>query len=161
MSTVAAGKVISIHYTLRDDDGDVIDRSGDEPLEYLHGAGNIVEGLEKALDGKAIGDAVKVSVPPDEGYGERDDAAVKIVPRSAFPKEIELEEGMELGMEDGDGNALPIWVTKIAGDKVTIDLNHPLAGATLHFEVKVAGLRAATAEEVEHGHPHGPHGHDH
>lgn len=161
MSQVAAGKIISIHYTLRDDDGDVIDRSGDAPLDYLHGAGNIVEGLERALEGKAIGDAVKVSVAPEDGYGERDDAGVKIVPRGAFPAEIELEEGMELGMEDGDGHAMPIWITRIAGDSVTIDLNHPLAGATLHFEVEIAGLRDATAEEVEHGHPHGPSGHDH
>jgi FKBP-type peptidyl-prolyl cis-trans isomerase SlyD len=156
------GKVVSIHYTLRDDDGDVIDSSsGGEPLDYLHGGGNIVPGLEAAMDGKQVGDQFKVSVKPQDGYGELHDDGVKTVPRSAFPKGAELEAGMQFFVRGPDGEPFPVWVKEVHPDRVVIDANHPLAGENLHFEVEVVGIRAATEDEVEHGHPHGPDGHHH
>ncbi len=156
------GKVVSIHYTLRDDDGDVVDSSsGSEPLDYLHGAGNIVPGLEAAMEGKQVGDKLKISVPPAEGYGELDPKGARAVPRSGFPKGVKLEPGMQFFIEGPDGEPFPVWVKEVRDQEVVIDMNHPLAGETLHFEVEVVGVRAASEEEVEHGHPHGPDGHHH
>jgi FKBP-type peptidyl-prolyl cis-trans isomerase SlyD len=161
-ATAGDGKVVSIHYTLRDDDGDVIDSSsGGEPLEYLHGAGNIVPGLENAMAGKAIGDKFKVTVTPAEGYGDVEGDGPREVPRSAFPKDAELEEGMQLFVRGPDGEPFPVWVVAVHDDHVLLDANHPLAGENLHFEVEVVAMRDATKEEVEHGHPHGPGGHHH
>ncbi len=156
------GKVVQIHYTLRDDDGDVVDSSsGGDPLEYLHGAANIVPGLEAAMEGKTIGDKFKVSVPPGEGYGEVGGPGPKPVPRDAFPDDVELEEGMQFFVRGPDGEPFPVWVISVSDNEVMIDANHPLAGETLHFEVEVIGIRPASKEEVEHGHPHGPEGHHH
>jgi FKBP-type peptidyl-prolyl cis-trans isomerase SlyD len=158
----ADGMVVSIHYTLRDDEGEVVDSSsGSEPLDYLHGAGNIVPGLEAAMEGKAIGDKFKIAVPPAEGYGELQPAGAKAVPRSGFPRGAELEPGMQFFVRGPDGEPFPVWVKEVGAKEVVIDTNHPLAGETLHFEVEVVGMRAATEEEVEHGHPHGPDGHGH
>ena len=159
--TAGDGKVVTIHYTLRDDDGDVVDSSiGGEPLEYLHGAGNIVPGLENALAGKGIGDTLKVTVAPADGYGEKQ-GEPRRVPRDAIPKDADLEEGMQLFVRGPDGEPFPVWVVAVADDHVMLDANHPLAGENLHFEVEVTAVRAATKEEVEHGHPHGPGGHHH
>ena len=157
----ADGTVVSIHYTLRDDDGDVIDSSVDsEPLDYLHGAGNIVPGLEAAREGKAVGAKFKVTVPPADGYGERGPDP-KPVPRSAFPDDMELEPGTQLFVRGPDGEPFPVWIAGVSDEDVMLDQNHPLAGATLHFEVEVLSVRAATKDELEHGHPHGPDGHGH
>jgi FKBP-type peptidyl-prolyl cis-trans isomerase SlyD len=157
----ADGTVVSIHYTLRDDDGDVIDSSVDsEPLDYLHGAGNIVPGLEAAMEGKAVGAKFKVTVPPADGYGERGPDP-KPVPRSAFPDDMELEPGTQLFVRGPDGEPFPVWIAGVSDEDVMLDQNHPLAGATLHFEVEVLSVRAATKDELEHGHPHGPDGHGH
>lgn len=159
---VVAGKIVSLHYTLKDDDGEVIDKSpDDEPLVYLHGGENIVPGLEKALEGHVVGDQLQVVVAPEDGYGEHDEDGVQQVPRTMFPDEAEVEEGAQFFTEDEEGNPIPFWVTEIEDDIVTIDLNHPLAGETLHFDVKIVEVRDATAEEKKHGHPHGEHGHDH
>jgi FKBP-type peptidyl-prolyl cis-trans isomerase SlyD len=163
---IADDKVVSIHYTLKDDDGDVIDSSdGGEPLDYLHGHGGIVPGLEGALTGKNVGDSLKVSVPPKDGYGEAEDAPTKSVPRDAFPDDVELEVGMQFFAQGPKGEPVPVWVAAVDDKTVEIDFNHPLAGQTLHFEVKVISVRDASKEELEHGHPHGPdghgHGHDH
>lgn len=161
-STAGDGKVVSIHYTLKDDDGDVVDSSsGGEPLDYLHGAGNIVPGLEAAMIGRGIGDKFKVTVAPADGYGEVVGGGPRAVPRSAFPDEVELEEGMQFFVRGPDGEPFPVWVAGVKGDEVLIDANHPLAGENLNFEVEVVGIRDATKEEVEHGHPHGPDGHGH
>lgn len=161
-STAGDGKVVSIHYTLKDDDGDVVDSSsGGEPLDYLHGAGNIVPGLEAAMIGRGIGDKFKVTVAPADGYGEVVGGGPRVVPRSAFPDEVELEEGMQFFVRGPDGEPFPVWVAGVKGDEVLIDANHPLAGENLNFEVEVVGIRDATKEEVEHGHPHGPDGHGH
>lgn len=161
-SCVGPGKVVRIHYVLRDEAGLVLDSSSeDEPLEYLHGAQNIVEGLESGLIGAAIGQKLRLSVPPERGYGARQPNAVHAFPRSSFPADLEIEPGMEFSAEGQDGGVMTVWITGVEGESVTIDLNHPLAGRTLDFEVTVAGLRDATKEELAHGHPHGPHGHHH
>lgn len=159
MSQVAAGKVAIIHYTLTDAAGEVIDSStGEDPMPYLHGGGNIVEGLEEALDGRAVGDKIAVVVPPEKGYGPRQDAPPQPVPRDGFPADVELEVGMQFMVEAGEGYA-PVWITGIEDQVVFLDGNHPLAGATLHFAVEVVGIRDATEDEVAHGHPHGLDGH--
>ena len=155
---IGAKKDVTIQYTLRDDAGTVLDSSeGRPPLTYLHGEGNIVPGLEKALDGKQPGDEVKVTVPPADGYGERSDGNVRNVPRRRLP-EGKIEPGMRMRMQTDAGQVIAL-VTAVKGDYVTLDTNHPLAGMTLHFEVKVVEVRDATAEELEHGHVHGPGGH--
>jgi FKBP-type peptidyl-prolyl cis-trans isomerase SlyD len=155
---IGAKKAVTIHYTLRDDAGEVLDSSeGRAPLTYLHGEGNIVPGLEKALDGKQAGDEVKVTVPPEDGYGARSDDNVRNVPRRRLP-EGKIEPGMRMRMQTDVGQVIAM-VTAVKGDYVTLDTNHPLAGTTLHFEVKVVEVRDATAEELEHGHVHGPGGH--
>lgn len=158
---IAARCAVSFHYTLTDDAGTVIDSSRDsEPLVYLHGAGNIVPGLESALEGREPGAAFKVSVPPEQGYGQRVEALVQQMPRSMF-------EGMpapELGMQfQAESNMGPVMVTVVAVDEgsVTLDGNHALAGNTLHFDVEVVAVREASVEEVLHGHVHGPGGHHH
>jgi len=155
MSQVAAGKVAIIHYTLKNDAGETIDSSaGHDPMPYLHGGGNIVAGLEEALGGKSIGDKVDVVVPPEKGYGPRQDTPPQPVPRDAFPPDVELQVGMQFMVEAGEGYA-PVWIVGVKEDSVLLDGNHPLAGATLHFSVEVVGLRDATDDEKAHGHPHG------
>lgn len=161
MSTVTHDKIVSIHYTLKNDAGDVLDSSdGNEPLMYLHGAGNVVVGLENALDGKTMGDVISVVVSPEEGYGERQGPGPQAVPLSAFGPDAELDPGMAVFAEDDDGQQIPLWVVAVQGDQVLLDQNHPLAGVTLHFDATVVGIRDATAQELAHGHVHA-HGHDH
>lgn len=162
-ASIADDLVVGLRYTLRNDAGETLDRSeDDDPLQYLHGHENIVPGLERALTGKVVGDKLVVVVSPEEGYGTRDAAGERKVPRNAFPEDVELEVGMELVMEDtSTGDEQPFWVKSVGKDVVTIDMNHPLAGVQLHFDVEVLSVRPATAEELDHGHPHGPGGHDH
>ncbi|MBI1853179.1 MAG: peptidylprolyl isomerase [Planctomycetes bacterium] len=161
---VAMGKVVTIHYTLSNSAGEVLDTSqGGEPFEYLHGGGNIVPGLESKLEGQAIGAHLAVVVEPADGYGVHDPKGVRHVTRGAFPPDVELQVGMQFRAENSEGEATPIWVTEVSGDDVTIDFNHPLAGETLHFDVTITEIRDASREEMEHGHPHGEghHHHDH
>jgi len=161
MSAVADGKVVTFHYTLTNDAGEVIDSSrGGSPMPYLHGGQNIVPGLEKELAGKKVGDALKAVVIPEEGYGAHDPELVQDVPRDAFPADAPLEVGMQFMAESPRG-PVPLWITDIDGDTITIDQNHPLAGETLHFDVEITEIRDASAEEIQHGHPHGPEGHHH
>lgn len=161
-TTIADGKVVTLNYTLKDDAGELIDSSeGAEPLLYLHGAENIVPGLEKALTGKAKGEKLKVTVEARDGYGDRDEGGVHRVSRSQFPPKLKLQRGMQLGAEGPDGEAVPVWVVGVEGDAVVIDFNHPLAGVRLNFDVEVVDIRDASHEEVAHGHPHGPDGHHH
>jgi FKBP-type peptidyl-prolyl cis-trans isomerase SlyD len=152
--------VVQIHYTLRDADGDVLDRSDGEPLAYLHGRGNLIPGLEKALEGKTQGDKLRVSVPPEEAYGQRDDSLVQAVPKTAFQGLGDVKPGMRFQAETQYGPRV-IVVTQVGDETVTVDGNHPLAGQTLDFEVEVAEVREASAEELEHGHAHGAGGHQH
>lgn len=158
---IANDVVALIEYTLTDDQGNVIDSSvGGEPLAYLHGAGNIIPGLESALEGKQVGDSLKVSVAPAEGYGEKDDGLLQVVPRSMFRGVDQIEPGMQFHAQTDYGMQV-ITVTTVEGDNVTVDGNHPLAGQNLNFDVKVVEVRAASAEELEHGHVHGAGGHHH
>ncbi|MBD3670181.1 MAG: peptidylprolyl isomerase [Gammaproteobacteria bacterium] len=154
-------KVVSIHYTLTNDQGEVLDSSnGGEPMPYLHGHMNIIPGLEKELEGKAVGDKLKVTVAPDEGYGERNDALVEKVPMNMFQGVEKVEPGMQFHAQTGQGMTV-VTVTGVEGDEVTIDANHPLAGEQLTFDVEVTEIRDASDEELEHGHVHGPGGHEH
>jgi FKBP-type peptidyl-prolyl cis-trans isomerase SlyD len=156
MDTIADGVVAIIHYTLTNDQGEVLDTSdGSDPLPYLHGANNIVPGLEKELTGLKVGDAKTVDVAPEEGYGVVNKDMIQQVPRDQFPDDAEVEPGVQFLMEAEGGHAMPIWVTAVEDGMVTIDANHPLAGQTLHFAVKVDSLRAPTDDEKAHGHPHG------
>jgi len=151
---ITANKVVTISYTLRADDGEIIDRSEDSaPLVYLHGAKNIVPGLEEELEGAAKGDSIKASIPPEKGYGPRIGDAQE-VPRRLFPEGAELAAGMQVLAHDDQGRQIPFFITGLSEDTVTVDPNHPLAGETLHFEVTIESLRDATEEEIQHGHPH-------
>lgn len=157
------GVVVSLDYTLRLDDGEVVDSSeGDAPLEYLHGYGQLIPGLEKALVGLTVGDSKKVVVPASEAYGDVDMEAFEIVPRSMFPDDLELEEGLELSLRDAETDEpFDASIAEIRENEVMLDFNHPLAGETLHFEVHVPAIRLATAEELAHGHAHAEDGHNH
>ena len=158
---ISKDKVVSIDYTLTGDNGQVLDSSqGREPLAYLHGAGNIIPGLETALEGKNEGDQLNVSIPPEQAYGTRDERMVQAVPRTAFQGVADIQPGMQFQAQTQQGARL-ITVVGVEGDQVTIDANHPLAGATLNFDVKVVTVRDATEQEKSHGHVHGPGGHQH
>ena len=153
--------VASFHYTLTDGAGKVLDSSdGHEPLSYLHGAGNIIPGLEDALVGKAVGDKLNVFVNAAEAYGLRDDSLVQELPSNMFSGIDNIEVGMDFHAETEQGLQV-VTVTKVEGDQVTIDGNHPLAGVDLNFDVEITEVRAATEEELNHGHAHGAGGHHH
>lgn len=153
--------VVSIHYTLTDDAGNLLDSSiNSEPLYYLHGADNLIPGLENELTGKAAGAAFKVSVPPEQGYGTYREELLQTVPLDLFKGVDEVKPGMQFETQGPDGPEL-IMVTAVSSVDVTVDGNHPLAGKTLHFDVTVESVRDATAEELDHGHPHDGHNHHH
>ena len=152
---IAKDKVVAIDYTLKDDEGSVLDTSeGKQPLTYLHGANNIIPGLEQALEGKAEGEAVNVRVEPAEAYGERRDELMQAVPRDMFQGVEDLQVGMQFQASGQDGQGTVVTVTAIEGEQVTVDANHPMAGVALNFDVTVREVREASAEEVEHGHAH-------
>ena len=161
-ATVASGKVVSVHYTLTNVQGEVLDSSaGHEPMDYLHGAGNIVPGLERQLTGRAAGDRFDVVVAAKDGYGERVGPGPQPVPRSAFPKGAHIEVGTQFMAEEPGKDPVPLWVTKVEPNTIHVDQNHPLAGEELRFAIEIVAIRDATAEERKHGHPHGPGGHHH
>jgi FKBP-type peptidyl-prolyl cis-trans isomerase SlyD len=153
--------VVTLAYTLKDANDRIIDQSDDGSFCYLHGASNIIPGLENALTGKAAGDELTVSVPPEEGYGVRDAGKTQAVPREMFPAEEEIVPGMQFHAQGPDGHQLVVTVVKVEDNHVTVDGNHPLAGVQLNFDVKVLEVREATGEEITHGHVHGPDGHHH
>lgn len=158
---IETDRVVALTFTLTDGTGEVLERATDaEPMLYLHGHGNVMDGLEQALEGRAAGDAFEVELSPEEAWGHRMDEAERMVPRDAFPEDVELEPGLELMMED-DGDVVPFWVKAVLEDRVLIDLNHPFAGRTVRFSGSVLRVRAATSVELEHGHPHGLDGHAH
>ncbi len=159
--SIGQDQVVSIHYVLRDDAGEVIDRSAEgEPLAYLHGRGQLIPGLERELTGRVAGDRLEVKIAPAEGYGAYDRALVQRVPRRALKGIGDVRVGMRLQTQTPQGPQA-VTVTQLSGDMVTLDGNHPLAGKNLHFQVEVAAVRDATAEELAHGHVHGPGGHHH
>lgn len=158
---VANDMVVSIHYTLTNAAGEVLDSSdGGEPLTYLHGSGNIIPGLESALEGQEAGSNLKVEVSPEQGYGSVQDALIQEVPRKAFGDVQDIQEGMRFQAETDQG-PVPVVITKVSDDTVTVDGNHPLAGQVLFFDVSISEIRAATEDELSHGHAHGPGGHQH
>jgi FKBP-type peptidyl-prolyl cis-trans isomerase SlyD len=159
--TVAEDTVVGLDFTLRLDDGQVVGSSEEaEPLQFLQGHGQIIPGLETALTGMELGQEKDVVVEPDEGYGERNPEALQLVPKDAFPADVELSPGMGLQMRDQEGRVFQAYVVDIRDDGVVLDFNHPLAGKTLHFHVKVVELREATDEELDHGHVHGEDAHE-
>ncbi|MFQ3236496.1 MAG: FKBP-type peptidyl-prolyl cis-trans isomerase SlyD [Paraglaciecola sp.] len=158
---IADQKVVSLHYTVKDTEGQTVDSSeGAEPLVYLHGQNNIIPGLEAALVDKATGDEFEVTVEPADGYGEYNEEMVQVVPRKAFEGVDDIELGMVFTAQTQNG-PVQLKVAKIEGDDITVDPNHPLSGKTLHFTGSVVDVRAATEEELEHGHVHGEGGHQH
>jgi len=158
---ISKDSVVTIHYTLKGDDGKVIDSSeGGDPLTYLHGHGNLVPGLESELEGKNTGDKLTATVKPDQGYGEYDKALVQQIPRRALQGIGNPKVGMRLRSQTPQGPR-DFEITRMVGDMVTVDGNHPLAGKNLNFDVDVVEIREATQEELVHGHVHGPGGHHH
>jgi FKBP-type peptidyl-prolyl cis-trans isomerase SlyD len=158
---IAKNTVATIDYTLTDPNGQVIDSSqGRQPLAYLHGASNIIPGLENALEGKSQGETINVTIPPDQGYGQRDPALVQPVPRTNFRGINDIQPGMQFQAQTPQG-ARVVTVVAVDPENVTVDANHPLAGVELKFDVTVKDVREATQEELQHGHVHGPGGHHH
>ena len=154
-------KVVSFHYTLRDEHGEQLESSREgDPMTYLHGAGNIIPGLEKALVGKVAGDQFEASVEPAEAYGERDENGVQRISAKHFKQAGRLEPGQMVVLQTRQGPR-QVRVVKVGRFNVDIDTNHPMAGLSLTFDVEVTDVRDATAEEVTHGHVHGPGGIDH
>ena len=157
----AKDKVVTLNYELTDGEGTVIDRSDDGSFAYLHGANNIIPGLEQALEGKIKDDKLNVKVEPSQAYGEKDLAKIQRVPRKMFPDDIEIQAGMQFQAQAPDGQEMLVMVAGVEKDEVIVDGNHPLAGQALHFAVKVLDVRDASQEELDHGHVHGAHGHEH
>jgi FKBP-type peptidyl-prolyl cis-trans isomerase SlyD len=159
--SIKQDSVVTMHYTLRDDAGEVIDSStSGAPLSYLHGHGNLIPGLEQQLQGKSAGDKLSVKVAPADGYGEYDQQLVQRVPRKSLKGVKNVKVGMRLQAQTQQG-AQALTVTHVADDAVTLDANHPLAGKNLNFDVEITAVREATAEELSHGHVHGPGDHHH
>jgi len=154
---IAKHKVASIHYTLTDNDGKVLDSSsGREPLLYIQGIGNLIPGMEEGLEGKKQGDKVNLKVSPEKGYGVKSEELIQKVPRSAFGDQ-KIEKGMQFQTNQGG----VVTVTNVGLSEITVDANHPLAGVELNFAVEVLSIREATEDELAHGHVHGPGGHHH
>lgn len=159
---ISDDKVVLIHYTLRDDAQAELDSSkGSDPLLYLHGHSQIVPGLERALAGKKTGNKVLTSVQPVDGYGEYDSQLTSGVERKQFPKGATLEVGEMFEFSNAQGEPIVVRIAAVEGETVTVDANHPLAGKVLHFDVEVVDVRAATKEELAHGHAHPGDGHFH
>lgn len=160
--TISQHKVVSIHYKVADAaSAEVIDSSeGGDPMTYLHGAQNIIPGLEQALEGKGVGDELEVTVAPAEAYGEYSDDRIQQVPIEAFAEMEKIEPGMMVTAQT-EGGQVNLVVTEVDETTVTVDANHPLAGKSLSFEVTVESVRDASEEEIAHGHVHGPGGHHH
>jgi FKBP-type peptidyl-prolyl cis-trans isomerase SlyD len=160
---VGKNAVVTIDYTLKNPEGGVVDSSTAperEPLPYIHGNGNLIPGLEEALEGKNPGERVQVTVPPEKGYGVRNEKLVAVFPRSAFGN-AEVKVGSQFRTQAAGGTQSVVTITQIEGDEVTVDGNHPLAGIPLNFDVTIRDVRAATPEELSHGHVHGAGGHHH
>lgn len=152
---IETNKVVSIDYTLKNDQGKVLDSSeGNEPLSFIYGNGNIISGLESALEGKSSGDELSVSIEPKDAYGEYDDTKMFEVGKEQFQDPTKVQEGMQVQGQTADGQVQIFTIKTIGEEKVTLDANHPLAGETLHFDVAVTDVRDATQEELDHGHVH-------
>ncbi len=154
--------VVTMNYELRlNDDPEVVDSGENGEFNFLFGHGNLIPGLEKAILGLKKGIDREVTVQPAEGYGVRDESKIIGMPRSSLPKDFTVEIGLPLELEDQNGHSFPVWIAGVQGDDVVLDGNHPLAGDVLHFSVQILNVRAATKDELSHGHVHGPGGHPH
>lgn len=162
MSKVGNAMVVHMHYTLKNTEGEVLDSSENagEPMAYLHGAKNIIEGLEDELEDLEVGDTFDVVIPAKNAYGIVQKRLINEVPRDRFPVDAQIEVGSRFVL-DRQGSPTPVKITAIEGDQVTIDANHDLAGQDLHFTGSIASIREGTPEELSHGYPHGPGGHQH
>ena len=149
-------KVATLNYTLTDKDDNILDKSNDGSFCYLHGANNIIPGLENALEGKQAGDEVNVVIDPQDAYGERSLEKIQKVPRDMFPPDVEIEVGMQFQAQSDNGNPVVVTITAIETDEVVVDGNHPMAGIQLHFAIELIDVRDASAEELEHGHVQSP-----
>jgi FKBP-type peptidyl-prolyl cis-trans isomerase SlyD len=159
--TVSEKMVVDFHYTLSSDAGEQLESSRErDPMSYLHGAGNIIPGLEKAMEGRAAGDRFTVNVPPEEAYGERNPGNIQRIPLKRLGNIPRPRPGQVLGLQTNQGPA-QVTVVKVGRFNVDVDANHPLAGHTLNFDVEIVSVREATEEELSHGHAHGPGGHQH
>ncbi len=158
---IESNSVVTLHYILKDNDGKVIDQSDDDSFLYLHGAMNIVPGLENALSGKSVGDELSVKISPADGYGEKREDQIQEVPKDMFGSAEEIKVGVQFHAQSPEGEEVVVTVVEVKDDVVVIDGNHALAGVELNFDVKIVDVRKASAEEIEHGHVHGPHGHQH
>lgn len=157
---VAENTVVQFHYALSEGDQAVESSFGREPLAALIGASGIIPGLEAALMGRETGDRFEVTIPPEKAYGERHDQLVQRVPRKRFSGSGHLQPGVQIMIETNQGRRMAT-VAKVGVTVVDLDLNHPMAGKTLTFDIEVVDVREASTEEIEHGHAHGPGGHDH
>jgi len=160
MEKVTQDCVVSISYTLMDDDGNILDQSPEgEPLEYIQGYENIIPALENELNNLSVGDERNVRIESEEAYGPIVQEMIMKVDKTNFPADAEFEVGAEFEANSEEGEMI-FRIIQVEGEEITVDGNHPLAGVDLNFQVKIEGIRAATAEEKEHGHVHGI-GHDH
>lgn len=158
---IAKNSVVTVNYTLKNDAGEIMDTSqGREPLVYLHGIGALIPGLENEIDGKSAGDKLNVVIAPEHAYGNRRDDLLRVVSKDGFQGDEELVTGMRVQLDTDQGPAIAV-VSKIEGNNITLDLNHPLADMNLHFDVEILAVREAEADEIAHGHVHGEGGHQH
>ena len=160
MTTIARDHVVSFNYVLTNAEGQTLDQSGNEPLAYLHGHANIIPGLEKQMEGKSAGESFTATVEPGEAYGEYDESKVQAVPRQMFQGVESIEPGMQFQAQSDHGMEI-VTVKAVDEHEVVVDGNHPLAGQALTFNVDVVEVRAATEDELSHGHAHGAGGHHH
>jgi len=158
---IESNSVVTLHYVLKDNEGTIIDQSDDDSFLYLHGAMNIIPGLENALAGKSAGDELSIKVAPEDGYGLKEEERIQEVPKDMFEGAEQIEPGVQFHAQSPDGQAVVVTVVEVKDDVVVIDGNHALAGVDLNFDVKIVDVREASEEEIEHGHVHGPHGHAH
>ena len=154
-------KVAILHYTLKDNEGNILDQSEDGSFIYLHGALNIIPGLENALTGKKAGEDLNVKVSPEEAYGVRNEEQMQEVPKEMFEADADIQVGMQFHAQGVDEDMIMVTVAEVKDDVIVVDGNHPLAGMELNFDVKIVEVRDATEEEMEHGHVHGAGGCDH
>jgi FKBP-type peptidyl-prolyl cis-trans isomerase SlyD len=153
--TIQKNSVVTINYTLKDETGGFIESSeGQEPLTYLHGQGNVIPGLEASLEKKSAGESIKISIPPEDAYGVWEESKMLNIPKGQFSGVDDIKAGMQFSVHSNVGEQI-VTVTKVEGETVTVDANHPLAGKTLKFDVTVLGIRDATKDELKHGHAHG------
>ncbi len=152
---ITDGKVVTLTYVLTADGEEVARTEDGDPLEYLHGAEDILPGLETALEGKTVGEKFTVTLAPEDAYGDYDEDDIEEVDKTDIPNVEELELGMMVEVEDEDGYQYMAYVAEIGDDVVVLDFNHPLAGKTLTYDGQIMAVRSATEEELDHGHAHG------